>query len=159
MPSPPPGNLPNPGIKPRSVSSSFWHLSVVLGISLGFPGGTVVKNLPDKARDSCSFLGLGQSPGGGNGNPLQYSYLENSMDRGAWWATVQGVIKSRTRLSDCVSTHHTWYSCIAMFHSLPPWLPATTLPVHLHHLPETKDTARLLGPEDFLYPLFLIFRE
>ena len=88
----PPGDLPNPGIKPRSVSSSFWHLSVILGISLGFPGGAVVENLPDKARDSCSFLGLGQSPGGGNGNPLQHSYLENSMDRGDWWATVQGVM-------------------------------------------------------------------
>ena len=140
----------------------------------GFPGGSVVKNPPGKPKeipkttDKCQKLeetdlglipGLGRSPGGKHGNPLQYSYLENSMDRGAWWATVQGVIKSRTRLSDCVSTHHTWYSCIAMFHSLPPWLPATTLPVHLHHLPETKDTARLLGPEDFLYPFFLIFRE
>ena len=44
--------------------------------------------------------GLGRSPGEGNGNPLQYSCLENLMDRGAWWATVHGVTKSRTRLSD-----------------------------------------------------------
>ena len=42
--------------------------------------------------------GLGRSPGGGNGNPLQYSCLENPMDRGAWWATVQGVAKSQKQL-------------------------------------------------------------
>ena len=45
-------------------------------------------------------LGQEDSPGEGNGNPLQYSCLENPMDRGAWWATVHGVAKSRTRLSD-----------------------------------------------------------
>ena len=44
--------------------------------------------------------GSGRSPGEGNGNPLQYSCLENPMDRGAWWATVHGVAKSRTRLND-----------------------------------------------------------
>ena len=44
--------------------------------------------------------GLGRSPGGGHGNPLQYSFLENPMDRGTWWATVHGVAKGRTRLSD-----------------------------------------------------------
>ena len=52
----------------------------------------------------AGYLGLipgsGRSPGNGNGNPLQYSYLENPMDRGAWWATVHGVAKSRTPLSD-----------------------------------------------------------
>ena len=58
----------------------------------------VVKNLPANARevrDAGSFPGLGRSPGGGHGNPLQYSYLENSVDRGAWPATVHGVVKSR----------------------------------------------------------------
>ena len=44
--------------------------------------------------------GLGRSPGEGNGNPLQYSCLENSMDREAWWATVQGVTKNKTQLSN-----------------------------------------------------------
>ena len=56
----------------------------------------MVKNLPDNTRDAGDtglIPGLGRSPGGGNGNPLQYSYLENSMDRGAWWATVYGIIK------------------------------------------------------------------
>jgi len=55
-----------------------------------FPGGSVVKNLPANAGDAgdASLIpGLGRSPGVGNGNPLQYSCLENSMDRGAWQAT------------------------------------------------------------------------
>ena len=59
----------------------------------------MVKNLPTNTgdiRDASSIPGLGRSPGGGNGNPLQYSYLENPMDRGAWQATVHGVAKSRT---------------------------------------------------------------
>ena len=51
-------------------------------------------------EDLGSIPGSGRSPGEGNGNPLQYSCLENPMDRGAWWATVHGVAKSRTRLSD-----------------------------------------------------------
>ena len=53
-----------------------------------------------------SIPGLGRSPGGGNGTPLQYSCLGNPMDRGAWRATVQGVAKSCTRLSDFTSTFH-----------------------------------------------------
>ena len=53
----------------------------------------MVKNPPANAGDMGSVLGLGRSPGGGNGNPLQYSCLGNPMDRGAWWATVHGVTK------------------------------------------------------------------
>ena len=56
----------------------------------GLPGGSVVKNLPANA-DVSSIPGSGKSPGVGNGNPLQYSCLENSMDRGAWWSKVHGV--------------------------------------------------------------------
>ena len=56
-----------------------------------FPGGSVVKNPPDNAGDPGSIPGWGSSPGEGNGNPLQYSCLENPMDRGAWQATVHGV--------------------------------------------------------------------
>ena len=52
------------------------------------------------AGDLGSIPGWGRSPGEGNGNPLQYSCLENPMDGGAWWATVHGVAKSQTRLSD-----------------------------------------------------------
>ena len=68
----------------------------------GFPTGAVVKNLPANAgntRNSGSILGLGISPGERNGNSLQYSCLENPMDRGARWATVPGVAKSWTQLS------------------------------------------------------------
>ena len=58
-----------------------------------------LKRLPN-AADLGSIPGSGRSPGEGNGNPLQYSCLENPMDGGAWWATVHGVTKSWTRLSD-----------------------------------------------------------
>ena len=53
-----------------------------------------------QAGDTSSIPGSGRSPGEGNGNPFQYSYLENPMDRGAWWATVHGVTKSQTQLID-----------------------------------------------------------
>ena len=68
---------------------------------MGFPGGTVVKNLLNNAENSRnvgSIPGLGRSPGVGNGNPLQCSGLENSKDRGAWWAAVHGAAKIQTRL-------------------------------------------------------------
>ena len=70
------------GDKYHLISSSLW--------SCGFPSGSVVKNPPANAGDT----GLGRSHGEGNGNPLQYSYLENPMDRGAWQAIVQGVAES-----------------------------------------------------------------
>ena len=65
-----------------------------------FPGGSDDKVSACNAGDLGSVPGLGRSPGEGNGNPLQFSCLENPMDRGAWWATVHGVAKSRTRLND-----------------------------------------------------------
>ena len=64
-----------------------------------FQVALVEKNPPANAgdaRDMGSVPGLGRSPGEGNGNPPQYSCWENPMDRGAWWATVHGVAKSRT---------------------------------------------------------------
>ena len=63
------------------------------------PGGSVVTNLPANAgneTDTSSISGWGRSPGIGNGNPLQYSCLENSMDRGAWQATVHGIANKGT---------------------------------------------------------------
>ena len=66
---------------------------------MGFPGGTVVKNPPTNAGDTGdadSTPGLEKNPGRANGDSLQYSCLENSMDRGGWWATVHGVAKSQT---------------------------------------------------------------
>ena len=64
----------------------------------GFPGGSVVKNLPavqEPQETPCLIPGSGRSPGGGHGNPLQYSCLENPMDRGAWQAIVYGVARVR----------------------------------------------------------------
>ena len=68
---------------------------------MGFPVALVIKNLPANAgdvRDVGSIPGLGRSPAGGHGNPLQYSCLKNPMDRRARWAAVHGVIKSQTQL-------------------------------------------------------------
>ena len=62
----------------------------------GFPDGLVVKNSPANGGDPGSIPGWGRSSGEGNGNLLQYSYLENSIDRGAWQATDHGVTKSQT---------------------------------------------------------------
>ena len=60
----------------------------------GFPGGSVVKNLPANAGDMASIPGLGRFPGERNGNPLQYSCLGNPMDREVWQAAVHGVTKA-----------------------------------------------------------------
>ena len=71
---------------------------------MGFPGGSDSKASAHNAGDPGSIPGLGRSSGEGNGKPLQYSCLENSMDEGACWATVHGVAKSWTRLSDFTFT-------------------------------------------------------
>ena len=68
-----------------------------------FPGGSEVKTSACNAGDLGSIPGLGRSPGEGNGNPLQYSCLENPIDGGVWWSVVHGVVTSRTRLSDFTS--------------------------------------------------------
>ena len=71
--------------------------------SPSIPGFLMAKKEKETAcnvGDPGSIPGLGKSPGEGHGNPLQYSCLENPMDRGAWWSTVRGVTKSWTQLSD-----------------------------------------------------------
>ena len=70
---------------------------------MGFPGDSEGKASAHNAGDPDSIPGWGRSPGEGNGNLLQYSCLENSMNGGAWWATVHGVAKSRTRMSNFTS--------------------------------------------------------
>ena len=75
-------------------------LSFCKKLQRGFPSGSEVKASACNVGDLGSIPGSGRSPGEGNGNPLQYSCLENPMDRGACWATVHGVTKSQTRLSD-----------------------------------------------------------
>ena len=71
---------------------------------MGFPGDLEGKTSAHNAGDPGLIPGLGRSPGQGNGNSLQYSCLENSMDGGAWWAIVHGIAKSRTWLSN--KMHH-----------------------------------------------------
>ena len=81
---------------------------------LGFPDGSAGEESSCNSgdtRDAGSIPGLGRFPGEENGNPLQFSCLENSMDRGAWWATVHGVAKSQTdQLSthSCLISHKSW---------------------------------------------------
>ena len=80
---------------------SIWKLIGNLLSSAGFPGSARVKNPPASAGDVGavgSIPGLGRSPRGGHGNPLQYSCLENPMDRGVWWATVHRLTRSQTWL-------------------------------------------------------------
>ena len=79
-----------------------------------FPGGSVGKESAFNAGDPGSIPGSGRSPGEGNGNQLQYSCLENSMDRGAWWATVHGVAESQTQLCD---VEHLFMCLMAIFMS------------------------------------------
>ena len=67
---------------------------------MGFPGGSNGKESACNVGDVGSIPESERSPGKGNGYPLQYSCLENSKDRGAWWATVHGVAESQIRLSD-----------------------------------------------------------
>ena len=78
-------------------------MKIPVECSFALNGGTSGKeascNAGD-ARDAGSVPGLEICPGIGNGTPLQYSWLENPMDKGAWWATVHGVVKSQTQLSD-----------------------------------------------------------
>ena len=93
-----PGGLPSMGS--HRVGHDWSDLTAAAACIWDFPGGSVVKNLPANAGDVNSVPGLGRSSGEGNGNPLQYSCLENPMDRGAWWATVHGVPKSQTWVSN-----------------------------------------------------------
>ena len=73
---------------------------------LGFPDGSVVENPPASAEDAGSIPGLEKSPGEGNGNPLQYSYLGNSMDRGTWRAIVHGVTKDLMVYVESMGSHN-----------------------------------------------------
>ena len=86
----------------ESVQTDTWNtgsrFTVFLG--LGFPGGSDSKESACNAGDPDSIPGSGRNPGEGNGNPFQYSCMENPMDRGTWWATLHGVAKRQTELSD-----------------------------------------------------------
>ena len=78
----------------------MWaYVCVCVCVCVGFPGGSVGEEPSCNAGDSGSVPGLGRSPGGEHGSPLQCSCLENSMDRGTWWVIVHRVTKSWTRLN------------------------------------------------------------
>ena len=105
-----------PSVQPSCVPHTYTHKRIKYYVKVGdphfelriyvyvfwmgsLPGGSMVKNSPANAGDEGdlgSISGSGRSPGGVNGNPLQYSCLENSMDRGAWWVNIHWVTKSWT---------------------------------------------------------------
>ena len=93
-----------------SLSTQCWNVMIYLIVCFfneGFSYGTVIKNPPahtGDARDSSLIPGSGRSPGVGNVKPLQHCCLENSMDRGAWWATVHGVAKEWD-MTEHIHTH------------------------------------------------------
>ena len=88
-----------PGLFPV-IAGEKYFLFVVTSKKLGLSCGSVVKNPTANAGDAGWIHGWERSPGEGNRNPLQYFHLGNPIDSGAWWATVHGVQKSQTRLSD-----------------------------------------------------------
>ena len=98
LPLVPPGKLSN------GMSIYLFLFIYIYANIWGFPGGSEVKVSACNAGDLGSIPGSGKSPEEGNGNPLQYSCLENPMDGGAWWATVHRIAKSRTRLSNFTFT-------------------------------------------------------
>ena len=105
-----------------------------LSFSLGFSGGSAVKNLPASAGDRDLVPGARRSLGEENGNPLQNSCLGNPTGRGAWWAVVHGVAKSRTRLRDFPFTFH--------FHALEKEM-ATHSRILVWEIPWTEEAGRL----------------
>ena len=118
-----PGGLPS--VESHRVGHDWSDLAAAAACTyLGLPAGNSGKEpaCPCRRpkRGSLIFPGSGRSPGGGNGNPLQYSCLENPLDWGAWWATVHGVAKSRTRLkrlsTDTDRCRHFTYNFI--FHQI-----------------------------------------
>ena len=80
----------------KNVKNIYVCICICAYINIGFPGGSDGKESPCSAEDSGLIPGSGRSPGEGNGNPLHYSCLENSMDRGVWQATVHEVANSWT---------------------------------------------------------------
>ena len=98
LPFPSPGYIPDLGIKPKSPALEI-HIYCLTQHGAS-QVALVIKNPPANAGDAGLIPGSGRCPGRGNGTSLQYSCLENAMDREAWWATVHGIAKSWTQLSD-----------------------------------------------------------
>ena len=105
-----------PGPAGGLENKNIWEMGLWIcafkknsGDSWDFPHGWDGKDSAYSAGDAGSIPGSGRSPGEGIGNPLQYSCLENPMDGGAWWATIHGVAKSWTQLSDFTALHFIVY--------------------------------------------------
>ena len=98
--------------EPPGKPQTFFILIIYFCDHLGFLGGSDGQESACSSGDPSSIPGLGRSPGEGNGYPLQYFCLENSMDGGAWWATVHGVVNSQTWLSDGTATTYTLCVCM-----------------------------------------------
>ena len=82
------------------IIPKWFNKILILEHKGDFPGGTAVNNLPANSGNVDSVPELGRCTGEGNGNPLQYSCLGNTMDRESWWAVAHGVAKNETRLRD-----------------------------------------------------------
>ena len=98
-----------PHLRPLFVCGwtfSYFHVLAIMNgatvstaVCVPVPGGSQAENLPAGAGGAGLLPGLGRFPGGGNGSPLQYSFLKNTMDRGPWWFIVHGVTKRQMRLN------------------------------------------------------------
>ena len=110
----------------------------------GFPGGSVGKESTCNEGDLGSILGLGRSPGGGHGNPLEYSCPENPMDRGTWWAAVHRVAKSQNMPCNCSD------SIFILAFSLPGLISPT--PSCLPCISSALDSSRSSFMKTFLLP-------
>ena len=141
---------PGPGLCSLVEHSYFGSQGLCFLMSLGFPGGSEAKAFAHNTEDLGSIPGSGRSPGEGNGNPLQYSCLENPMGRGAWWATAHRVTKSRTRLRD----HFTFTlglctSCYLCLETSPSW--------STEHIPAHSASLTLLNHAFHSWCLHIIF--
>ena len=105
MLSPPPSICPHVSFSVMTTWSVHLKCHTPHTLWTHFPGGSEVKNLPANAGDPGLIPGSGRSPGVGNGDPLQYSCLENPLDREAWWATGHGVTEGQTRATEHTGTH------------------------------------------------------
>ena len=138
--------------------SSFLHFVYSLTHYGGFPGGSDGKESACSAGDLCVIPRSGWSPGGGNNNPLQYSCLENPMDRGTWQVTVRGVTKSGTQLKRLVQFSSVAQLCLTLCDPMDCSTP--DFPGH-HQLPELAQThaIKLVMPSNHLIlccPLLLL---
>ena len=126
--------------------------------AMGFPGGSVVKNPPASARDAGSIPGLGRSPGEGNGNPLRYFCLRNSIVRGAWWATIHGGHKKPDMANWTTTISSNVCSCINYSQSDtsdPPPLSKQSINLQGHLMTSVPKLQAFFLPFSVSWPLFI----